>query len=309
MKLYVGITDRDWFRFLRFNKAPEMNFWRPKSASNFGAIQPGELFLFKTRAPENRIVGGAFFVRHTTLPLDLAWATFGDANGVDTLTEFRAKISSIRGDQERNPTIGCTVLTDPFYLDDDSFFNAPSDFASNIVVGKTYDVGVGEGLRLYEQAKLAILNSNPIFSLGDSSGVAEQPRYGNAYLMKPRLGQGGFRVSVLDEYQRRCAITGERTVPVLDAAHIQPYAELGPHSVSNGILLRSDLHTLFDKGYMTLTNDLRVEVSSRIREEFSNGRHYYALHGQEPTVTPHDASCRPAREFLEWHQDNCFLGS
>lgn len=309
MKLYVGITDRDWFRFLRFKKAPEMNFWRPKSTSNFGAVQPGELFLFKTRAPENRIVGGAFFVRHTTLPLDLAWATFGDANGVDTLTEFRAKISSIRGDQDRNPTIGCTVLTDPFYLDDDSFFNAPSDFASNIVVGKTYDVGVGEGLRLYEQAKLAILNSNPIFSLGDSSGVAEQPRYGNAYLMKPRLGQGGFRVSVLDEYQRRCAITGERTVPVLDAAHIQPYAELGPHSVSNGILLRSDLHTLFDKGYMTLTNDLRVEVSRRIREEFSNGRHYYALHGQELTVIPRDASCRPAREFLEWHQDNCFLGS
>ena len=162
MKLYVGITDRDWFRFLRFKKAPEMNFWRPRSTSNFGAVQPGELFLFKTRAPENRIVGGAFFVRHTTLPLDLAWATFGDANGVDTLTEFRAKISSIRGDQERNPTIGCTVLTDPFYLDDDSFFNAPSDFASNIVVGKTYDVGVGEGLRLYEHTPRFLCTSTPL---------------------------------------------------------------------------------------------------------------------------------------------------
>jgi putative restriction endonuclease len=308
MKLYVGITDRDWFRFLRFKKAPEMNFWRPKSTSNFGAIQPGELFLFKTRAPENRIVGGAFLVRHTTLPLDLAWATCGDANGVNTLAEFRAKISSIRGDQERNPTIGCTVLTDPFYLEDGSFFDAPSDFASNIVVGKSYAAGVGEGLRLYEQAKLAILNSNPGLYIGDSSSVAEQPRYGSGYLMKPRLGQGGFRVSVLDEYQRRCAITGERTVPVLDAAHIQPYSEFGPHSVSNGLLLRSDLHTLFDKGYMTVTNDLRIEVSSKIREQFSNGRDYYALHGQELKVIPADHSCRPAREYLEWHQSKCFLG-
>jgi putative restriction endonuclease len=127
--------------------------------------------------------------------------------------------------------------------------------------------------------------------------------------MQLSIGQGGFRVSVLDEYQRRCAITGERTVPVLEAAHIQPYSELGPHAVSNGLLLRSDLHALFDKGYMTVTNDLRVEVSSKIREEFSNGRDYYALHGRELKVLPADYACRPQLEYLEWHQNNCFLGS
>lgn len=286
-----------------------MNFWRPRSTSNFGAIQHGELFLFKTRSPENRVVGGAFLVRHTTLPLDLAWATFGDANGVRTFAEFRTKISSIRGDQDRNPTIGCTVLTQPFFLPDDSSFDAPSDFASNIVMGKTYDVTVGEGLRLYNQAKQAILSGESITAAEENVCLAEQPRYGTETLITPRLGQGGFRVSVLDEYQRRCAITGEKTVPVLDAAHIRPYADLGPHTVSNGLLLRSDQHTLFDKGYMTVTNDLRIEVSSKIREEFSNGREYYALHGRGLQVIPSDRSCRPAIEYLEWHQNNCFLGS
>ena len=137
----------------------------------------------------------------------------------------------------------------------------------------------------------------------------ERPRYGEERLMRPRLGQGGFRVVVMDEYGRRCAFTGERTLPVLEAAHIQPYSEKGPHDVSNGLLLRSDLHTLFDKGYVTVTNNFRIEVSSRIREEFSNGRDYYALHGRELNVLPVDHAHRPCINFLEWHQNNCFLGA
>ena len=309
MKLYVGITDRDWFRFLRARNAVEMNFWRPRSTSDFGAIQPGELFLFKTRYPENKIVGGAFLVRHTTLPLDLAWSTFGEANGVLSLADFRTKISSIRGDLEKNPTIGCTILTQPFYLEDHAFFAPPLEWALNIVTGKSYDATVGEGLRLFEQAKSAILFQSPTIRTGSNRLAEDSPRYGEERLIRPRLGQGGFRVVVLDEYARRCSITGERTLPVLEAAHIQPYSEDGPHDVSNGILLRSDLHTLFDKGYMTVTTDLRVEVSRRIREEFSNGREYYALHGHELKILPSDRSHRPAAQFLEWHQNNCFLGS
>ena len=157
MRLWVGITDSDWYHFLRQRNVEEMNFWRPSNQNRFEAIKPGELFLFKTRYPENRIVGGAFLVRHTTLPLDLAWSTFGEANGVQTLQAFRSKINSIRGDDERNPIIGCTVLTQPFYLEDHASFAPPKDWAANIVTGKSYDATVGEGLRLYEQAKMAML--------------------------------------------------------------------------------------------------------------------------------------------------------
>ena len=84
---------------------------------------------------------------------------------------------------------------------------------------------------------------------------------------------------VTDAYNRRCAVTGERTLPVLQAAHIKPYAESGPNRVSNGLLLRSDLHILFDRGYVTINRDYRLEVSPRIREEFENGRQYYAMAG------------------------------
>lgn len=127
-------------------------------------------------------------------------------------------------------------------------------------------------------------------------------RFGEPTMVLPRLGQGAFRFMVMDAYQRRCAITGERTLPALDAAHIKPYSQAGPHSPDNGLFLRRDLHTLFDRGYLTVATDLRVRVSPRIRREFENGRDYYALEGQ-PILTPTVESARPARDYLEWHGD------
>jgi putative restriction endonuclease len=128
-------------------------------------------------------------------------------------------------------------------------------------------------------------------------------RYGAEFTTRSRLGQGGFRAIVTQEYQKRCAITGEITLPVLEAAHIQSYAEQGPHDVTNGVLLRADLHKLFDKYYITITHDYRVEVSSRIREEYENGRDYYALHGRRLIILPESEGNRPAINYLEWHNN------
>jgi putative restriction endonuclease len=125
-------------------------------------------------------------------------------------------------------------------------------------------------------------------------------------LVLPRLGQGSFRVLVTDAYGRRCAITSERTLPVLEAAHIRPYALQGPHEIKNGMLLRSDLHKLFDGGYLTVDpKDLTVMVSRRIREEFENGREYYRLHGT-PIRVPDDRAAAPCREFLEFYSEQVF---
>jgi predicted restriction endonuclease len=69
----------------------------------------------------------------------------------------------------------------------------------------------------------------------------------------------------------RCAMSGERTLPVLEA-HIRPYSQAQDHSLSNGLLLRSDLHKLFDLSYVGVNpTTLKIEVSRKIREEFENG--------------------------------------
>jgi putative restriction endonuclease len=133
------------------------------------------------------------------------------------------------------------------------------------------------------------------------------PRYGEPTLIRPRLGQGAFRISVTGVYGRQCAITRERTLPILDAAHIRPYGEGGEHDVTNGLLLRTDIHRLFDLGYVTVSTEGRFEVGRRLKEDFENGRHYYAMHGQEVAM-PRDARLRPERAALEWHQSNKFLG-
>jgi putative restriction endonuclease len=81
----------------------------------------------------------------------------------------------------------------------------------------------------------------------------------------------------------------------------------GMHEVSNGLLLRRDIHRLFDLGYVTISTDGRFEVGRRLKDDYENGRHYYAMHGQSLSL-PGDPLKRPAREALEWHQSNTFLG-
>jgi putative restriction endonuclease len=151
----------------------------------------------------------------------------------------------------------------------------PPSWSPNIVSFKTYNTTGAEGLSFWESVRDR-LNRQHI------GGLAEDgPRYGEPHLFRPRLGQGAFRVLVTDIYQRRCAVTQERTLPALEAAHIRPYGDGGEHEARNGILLRRDIHSLFDAGYVTVTPDLRFEVSRRIREELENGKHYYALHGHQ----------------------------
>jgi putative restriction endonuclease len=110
---------------------------------------------------------------------------------------------------------------------------------------------------------------------------------------------------VTDIYNRRCAVTAETTLPALQAAHIKPYGLSGPHDPRNGLLLGSGLHTLLDRGYVTVTPELRFEVSRRIKEEFENGRDYYALHGRAARP-PDRADLAPSHEFLDWHAANVF---
>jgi putative restriction endonuclease len=78
------------------------------------------------------------------------------------------------------------------------------------------------------------------------------------------------------------------------------------HEVTNGLLLRRDIHSLFDSGYVTVTPELRFEVSRRIKEEFENGREYYALHGRV-VQPPDDLSRRPDQQALTWHNENRYL--
>lgn len=302
VRLIVAVTDGDWFEHLRRKPdLAEVNFWAP-SAANFKALEPGELFLFKLHAPRNMIVGGAVFAYANALPCSLAWEAFGEANGATSLAQMRARIAKYRkaDPADRSDfTIGCRILTQPSFLPESRWIPVPESWAPNIVSFKGYSTSEPDGLRLWEAVQSGM-------AANAHAGFAEeQARYGEPTLVRPRLGQGAFRILVTDSYHRKCAISGEKTLPALDAAHIRPFADGGTHEASNGVLMRRDIHSLFDAGYVTITPELRFEVSPRIREEFSNGRHYYELHGQTIAV-PENPRLQPDRSALRWHNDEMF---
>jgi putative restriction endonuclease len=303
INLVVAVTDSDWFELLReVPNLSEVNFWAP-SAANFRALQPGELFLFKLHAPRNVIVGGGIFAYANALPCSLAWEAFGVANGAISAQQMRARIARYRKVPQHDRSdfeIGCRVLTQPFFLDERDWIAVPPSWSPNIVSFKTFDTGNGEGLKLWEAV-------NERLDRAHALEMTDFARFGSPHLIQPRLGQGAFRVLVTDIYRRRCAVTQERTLPALEAAHIRPYGDGGAHEGRNGLLLRRDIHSLFDAGYVTVTPDLRFEVSRRIREEFDNGKHYYALHGGTIEL-PTDGSQRPDPSALTWHNEHCFRG-
>lgn len=301
VRLVVAITDTDWFNHLRvIPNLDELNFWAP-GAANFRALSPGELFLFKLHSPNDFIVGGGIFAYANTIPLSLAWEAFGEKNGASSLQEMRRRIAKYRSanrDDHSDFQIGCRILTDPFFLPREQWIPVPKSWSPNIVTLKTYSTDEEEGLALWQAVQVP---------LGlRQQGVREtQARYGSPQEVRPRLGQGAFRVLVTDSYNRRCAVSGEKTLPALDAAHIVPYGEGGFHEASNGILMRRDIHSLFDAGYVTVTPDMAFEVSRRIREEYENGRDYYALHGRRIAL-PEKPSQWPNKSALIWHNDHRF---
>lgn len=303
VRTYIGITDWDWFQLLRSRPAlEEVNFWQPSGNRLFRALHPGELFLFKLHSPRNYIVGGGLFAHSSLLPISLSWETFGIANGAMDLAQMRTRVERYRYqdfDRHADYTIGCILLEQPFFLNESQWIPVPENWSPNIVQGRGYDLTVEPGLTLWAQLQAA---------RGTRLEVCEEEaRYGGPTLSFPRLGQGSFRVLVTDAYERRCAMTNERTLPALDAAHIKPFAESGGHRVENGLLLRRDLHALFDRGYITVTPNLNVEVSKRIREEFENGRDYYRMHGGQIRL-PAKPFHRPSVEHLEWHNQNIYRG-
>jgi putative restriction endonuclease len=308
MNAYVAVTDREWFDFLSSQDGvDEVNFWQPKAwGGKFRILRRGEPLLFKLRAPINAIAGGGFFEYYAELPMSLAWDAFGPKNGAASLQDARERIVRLRRDGTdwyEDFTIGCIVLVEPFFWPRELWIPQPSDFHGQIVRGKGYDLAVGTGADLWREVVLrleatgAVAASEPLLPGG----------YADPTLVRRRIGQGTFRVAVTQAYQRQCAITRERALPALEAAHIRPFAETTEHYVRQGLLLRSDVHRLFDRGYITVTPDLRVEASHRMKDDFNDGDNYVRLHGSTIWV-PERPELQPDPEVLAWHNENVYRG-
>lgn len=121
--------------------------------------------------------------------------------------------------------------------------------------------------------------------------------------IKIRRGQGKFRERLLAAYGRTCAISGCKIIDLLEAAHIRPHAEEPNYSVTNGLLLRADLHTLFDVGLLAVDTRLRVRLApTLLHSEYKIYEGKQLRHPDYPSEMPDNLALeRRYKEFKEVH--------
>ena len=138
--------------------------------------------------------------------------------------------------------------------------------------------------------------------------VFEQDRERATFLASRIVRDRVFRRVVLRAYDERCAITGLKLIngggrAEVDAAHIRPVERKGPDIVSNGIALSGTAHWMFDRGLISLSDDLDILISRQANDP-DGIRSFINRTGRAlPPVRAHD---RPHPHFLRWHRENCF---
>ncbi len=112
--------------------------------------------------------------------------------------------------------------------------------------------------------------------------------------IKVRRGQSEFRASLIGAYAGKCAVTGSRIVDLLEAAHILPHAEGTDYRVSNGLLLRADIHTLYDLHLLSIDERHRVHLSKSLQTS-----EYLRHHGKDLLALPSTVGQQPSAQNLQ----------
>ena len=138
--------------------------------------------------------------------------------------------------------------------------------------------------------------------------VYEQERVRVERLVSRVMRDRVFRSLVLNAYDQRCAITGLKLIngggrAEVEAAHICPVEANGPDSLRNGIALSGTAHWMFDRGMISLADDLTILVSRQVNDQ-EGVRAMVNRSGL--AIVPERAAQRPHPQFLKWHRDNCF---
>ena len=289
----IAPTDLNWFQQLRTEglKGKVINFWTP-TPWNISRLQKGNKLFFMLKSPIRKIGGYGKFVEYKNMKASEAWKFYGRDNGVEDLTKLIARTSEYASKHSKNPIlpnpeIGCILLAEPVFFDNDNFVSDKSlgvNFPNQVVKIKYFD----------EKEKIVIkktdikVHSN--FDLVDSSKSKIKQ-----LTQKERKGQASFRKNILHIYNGACAVTGIKQKEVLEAAHIQTYINEESNHIQNGICLRVDIHKLFDNGLLSIDSNHRVVISSLLETTA-----YKKIKGKKIKL-PKNKLHYPSDEALSYH--------
>jgi putative restriction endonuclease len=215
MRIFLGVTDKEWFDLhASRGHVEEVNFRRPAPTATFKALGPGELMLFKLHAPDNFVVGGRVLHQVPAAPCESCLGCVSRGHGTKSLEAMRARVAYYRRSPmapNENPTIGCILLAEPFFWPRDLWVPPPADFELNTVQGKGYEAEAGQGRALWTavEERLRLVPAAEIQEQTATLAAIESHGFGKPQIVLPRLGQGSFRIAVTDAYEQRFAFTGE----------------------------------------------------------------------------------------------------
>ncbi|WP_298242590.1 HNH endonuclease [uncultured Bradyrhizobium sp.] len=178
---------------------------------------------------------------------------------------------------------------------------SPHDF------NRIFELGFAEGAPLLPRVDTDVRLSQ-LSEREQAPFILEQQRDRVSLTVSRVLRDRVFRRIVLRAYDERCAITGLKLINGMGraevaAAHIRPVEANGPDIVSNGIALSGTAHWMFDRGLISLSDDLEILISRQtndpegIRSVINKTGH--ALEPERPSDRPHP-------HFLKWHREHCF---
>lgn len=282
----IAVTNRNWYAYQKKHGfINNINFWTPKVWDV--ALQPGTKIVFKLKGPSDEVGGYGFFVKYKSQTLDQSWKEFGQRNGFDTKEEFVTALTKGKGNS--SSICGCMVL------DNVVFFDYPERLS-------TYGLKFDLHIVTYKNERIipfptfgqnAVVSSQPSFNL-----VPPQNKTKAMQSATQRVGQGQFHSDISTAYGHTCCITGETTPELLQAAHIQDYINKDSNHIQNGLLLRIDIHKLFDSGLLYIDQTYIVHVSPLVKT-----LEYLQLEGKQITL-PKSKSDWPSLKALQFKEDS-----
>jgi len=280
----ISPTDKNWFDYLRANQLNSLvNFWTP-TPWNIKLVQQRDRWHFLLKSPIRKIAGFGEFVEYKNLTTYEAWNKFGHRNGMSTKMELMQKVELYVSKHSRLKTpdisshvIGCIILKNCQFWENSDWMvpeEANITFKSQIVKYKYF---------AEENLNFQLLN---------------EPREDYKREVNQRRGQGVFKGLILKAYDNKCCISGELCPELLEAAHIQAYINSQSNHVQNGLLLRVDLHRLFDHDLLFIDDEYTVNISSIIKDKI-----YRKFHGRKITL-PSNQQNYPSKKSLMLKKSN-----
>ena len=280
MSFIIAPTDPDWFGFHRQNQFNDkINFWTPTDWK-FKALQPGEMVVFEMKGPGPAMIGGyGTFLEYKFQPIDDAWQEFGRRNGCESKAALIGALSHHKTFDPKQG-IGCLALGNVIFFDNPVPVPNGIDFSRNTVKYSKYDVP-------FPFAQVTPVSSDFVL-------VQAARKKKKTQTVTQREGQAQFHTMVSIAYDHKCCISGEKTPELLQAAHIQDYISKESHHIQNGLLLRVDLHTLFDNGLLAIDSDYRIHISSLVQSP------EYRKFDNMVISLPNHSSLYPSKDALKY---------